>query len=156
MFAERISDMRLRVARVGQQLVYNPGAHLRVKEIKTTSTGPAYGEIVSEGTLVNDHEEPLAAFRQRFRAWLGRPRFRHEIRKRTSDPGVATGLAVTPFGGDILFIEPTAVPGIGRADVGGTNPSKAFVPLASAVGVGNVDSGANYIYWSDDTTMIPG
>ena len=56
---------------------------------------------------------------RRVRAWLGRPRFRHEIRKRTSDPGVATGLAVTPFGGDILFIEATAVPGEGRLVVTG-------------------------------------
>ena len=56
---------------------------------------------------------------RRVRAWLGRPRFRHEIRKRTSDPGVATGLAVTPVGGDILFIEATAVPGEGRLVVTG-------------------------------------
>jgi ATP-dependent Lon protease len=56
---------------------------------------------------------------RRIRAWLGRPRFRHEIRKRTSDPGVATGLAVTPVGGDILFIEATAVPGEGRLIVTG-------------------------------------
>jgi ATP-dependent Lon protease len=56
---------------------------------------------------------------RRIRSWLGRPRFRHEIRKRTSDPGVATGLAVTPVGGDILFIEATAVPGEGRLIVTG-------------------------------------
>jgi ATP-dependent Lon protease len=56
---------------------------------------------------------------RRVRAWLGRARFRPEIRKRTSDPGVATGLAVTPVGGDILFIEATAVPGKGRLIVTG-------------------------------------
>jgi len=56
---------------------------------------------------------------RRVRAWLGRPRFRHEIRKRTADPGVATGLAVTPVGGDILFIEASAVPGDGRLVVTG-------------------------------------
>ncbi len=56
---------------------------------------------------------------RRVRAWLGRARFRQEIRKRTSDPGVATGLAVTPFGGDILFIEATTVPGEGRLVVTG-------------------------------------
>jgi len=56
---------------------------------------------------------------RRVRAWLGRARFRPEIRKRTSDPGVATGLAVTPVGGDILFIEATAVPGEGRLIVTG-------------------------------------
>ena len=37
-----------------------------------------------------------------------------EARKRTSDPGVATGLAVTAVGGDVLFIEATAYPGQGR------------------------------------------
>jgi ATP-dependent Lon protease len=56
---------------------------------------------------------------RRVRSWLGRQRFRHEIRKRTSDPGVATGLAVTPVGGDILFIEATTVPGEGRLIVTG-------------------------------------
>ena len=50
------------------------------------------------------------------REWLGPRRFSGEVRKRTSDPGVATGLAVTAVGGDILFIEATAYPGKGTAD----------------------------------------
>jgi ATP-dependent Lon protease len=41
------------------------------------------------------------------------------VRKRTSDPGVATGLAVTPVGGDVLFVEATAMPGRGRLVVTG-------------------------------------
>jgi ATP-dependent Lon protease len=53
------------------------------------------------------------------RAWLGRRRFPGEVRKRTSDPGVATGLAVTPVGGDVLFVEATAMPGRGRLVVTG-------------------------------------
>ncbi|SHH95866.1 endopeptidase La [Bradyrhizobium erythrophlei] len=44
---------------------------------------------------------------------LGQPRFESEIAMRTSVPGVATGLAWTPVGGDILFIEATRVPGKG-------------------------------------------
>jgi ATP-dependent Lon protease len=44
---------------------------------------------------------------------LGQPRFEGEIAMRTSVPGVATGLAWTPVGGDILFIEATRVPGKG-------------------------------------------
>jgi ATP-dependent Lon protease len=44
---------------------------------------------------------------------LGGPRFEGEIALRTSVPGVATGLAWTPVGGDILFIEATRVPGRG-------------------------------------------
>src|SRR6185369_12915083 len=44
---------------------------------------------------------------------LGQPRFEGEIALRTSVPGVATGLAWTPVGGDILFIEATRVQGKG-------------------------------------------
>jgi ATP-dependent Lon protease len=45
---------------------------------------------------------------------LGPPRFENEVAMRTSVPGVATGLAWTPVGGDILFIEATRTPGSGR------------------------------------------
>src|SRR5208282_4071691 len=45
---------------------------------------------------------------------LGPPMFENEIAMRTSLPGVATGLAWTPVGGDILFIEAAASPGNGR------------------------------------------
>ncbi len=44
-------------------------------------------------------------------AILGAARFENEVAMRTSVPGVATGLAWTPTGGDILFIEATRVPG---------------------------------------------
>ena len=44
---------------------------------------------------------------------LGPPRFFREVADRTGVPGVATGLAWTPAGGEILFIEATAMPGKG-------------------------------------------
>jgi ATP-dependent Lon protease len=44
---------------------------------------------------------------------LGQPRFENEVAMRTSIPGVATGLAWTPVGGDILFIEASRTPGRG-------------------------------------------
>ncbi len=47
-------------------------------------------------------------------AILGAPKFENEVAMRTSVPGVATGLAWTPVGGDILFIEATRIPGSGR------------------------------------------
>jgi ATP-dependent Lon protease len=56
---------------------------------------------------------------RRIRSWLGHRQFAGEPRKRTSDPGVATGLAVTPVGGDVLFIEATAMPGEGKLIVTG-------------------------------------
>src|SRR5579883_377814 len=43
--------------------------------------------------------------------YLKRPRFYNEVAERTDTPGVATGLAVTGVGGDVLFIEATAMPG---------------------------------------------
>ena len=45
------------------------------------------------------------------RSWLGRPRPRNEVVERTSQPGVATGLAVTGIGGDVLFVEASASDG---------------------------------------------
>jgi ATP-dependent Lon protease len=45
---------------------------------------------------------------------LGGRIFENEVAQRTSEPGVATGLAWTPVGGDILFIEATKMPGAGR------------------------------------------
>ena len=47
-------------------------------------------------------------------AILGARRFENEVAERTSVPGVATGLAWTPVGGDILFIEASQVPGKGK------------------------------------------
>ncbi|MGE5689226.1 MAG: endopeptidase La [Pseudomonadota bacterium] len=53
------------------------------------------------------------------RAWLGPRRYAGDPQRRTADPGVATGLAVTAVGGDVLFIEATAYPGEGRLKVTG-------------------------------------
>jgi ATP-dependent Lon protease len=50
---------------------------------------------------------------------LGQPRFRGEIAERTEDPGVATGLAWTPVGGEILFVEATRMPGKGKLTLTG-------------------------------------
>jgi ATP-dependent Lon protease len=50
---------------------------------------------------------------------LGQPRFRGEVAERTEDPGVATGLAWTPTGGEILFVEATRMPGKGKLTLTG-------------------------------------
>src|SRR5206468_11236905 len=50
---------------------------------------------------------------------LGKVRFFSEVVERTSIPGVATGLAWTPVGGDILFIETSRMPGKGRVEITG-------------------------------------
>ncbi len=53
------------------------------------------------------------------RELLGRARFFSEAKRRTAQPGVATGLAWTPAGGDVLFVEATAMPGDGRLTITG-------------------------------------
>ncbi len=56
---------------------------------------------------------------KRARELLGRRRVFAEQRRRTKDPGVATGLAWTPTGGDVLFIEATSMPGSGSLTITG-------------------------------------
>jgi ATP-dependent Lon protease len=56
---------------------------------------------------------------KRARELLGKRRFFSETRRRTKDPGVATGLAWTPVGGEVLFVEATAVPGSGNLTITG-------------------------------------
>jgi ATP-dependent Lon protease len=57
---------------------------------------------------------PIRIAREDLVPILGAPRFENEVAMRTSVPGVATGLAWTPVGGDILFIEATRIPGSGK------------------------------------------
>jgi ATP-dependent Lon protease len=56
---------------------------------------------------------------KKLREWLGPRRFSGEVRRRTAAPGVATGLAYTAAGGDVLFIEAAAYPGKGSLTVTG-------------------------------------
>ncbi len=56
-------------------------------------------------------DQPVTIGRAELRDYLGRPRFTPESAERTAVPGVATGLAVTGAGGDVLFIEASASPG---------------------------------------------
>ncbi len=51
--------------------------------------------------------------------YLGKPRFFDEVAERTAQPGVAVGLAWTPVGGDVLFIETSRMPGKGRIEITG-------------------------------------
>jgi ATP-dependent Lon protease len=50
---------------------------------------------------------------------LGKPKFEREIAERTAIAGVSTGLAWTPFGGSILFIETSRMPGKGNVEITG-------------------------------------
>jgi len=69
--------------------------------LRKVATKLASGAVVAPVTVGADD----------VRSWLGRPRFFFEAADRTSVPGVATGLAVTGTGGDVLFVEATVMDG---------------------------------------------
>jgi ATP-dependent Lon protease len=66
---------------------------------------------IAEG---NGARRRITVTEPRVRELLGKRRFFSEARRRTARPGVATGLAWTPVGGDVLFVEATAMPGGGK------------------------------------------
>ncbi|HET8975720.1 MAG TPA: endopeptidase La [Solirubrobacterales bacterium] len=70
---------------------------------------------VAEGKV--DGKVRLSA--KRARELLGKRRVFSETRRRTKEPGVATGLAWTPVGGEVLFIEATAMSGSGKLTITG-------------------------------------
>src|SRR5580704_7545315 len=58
-----------------------------------------------------NQQKPVAIEPATVREELGRPKFHHEADARTATPGVATGLAVTGMGGDVLFVEAASMAG---------------------------------------------
>jgi ATP-dependent Lon protease len=64
-------------------------------------------------TIAEGKQDCVEITPEKVREYLGRPNYfgTEEIAERTSIPGVATGLAWTPVGGDVLFIEATRMPG---------------------------------------------
>ncbi len=78
------------------------GSICRKVATQVAEASESANQRVSERTLIT--EEKVAEF-------LGKPRYFFEAAERTEIPGVATALAWTPTGGDILFIEATRMPG---------------------------------------------
>jgi hypothetical protein len=81
-----LRDRQTKANRLAMQLVFNPGSTVRGTKLEVTSAGPALGEIVTEGELLDEHNAVLATFRQRFRAWLGRPVLEVRIELRPARP----------------------------------------------------------------------
>jgi ATP-dependent Lon protease len=70
---------------------------------------------VAEGSV----KRKVTITEPRVRSALGKRKYFVESRRRTARPGVATGLAWTPVGGEVLFIEATSMPGTGRLTITG-------------------------------------
>ena len=69
--------------------------------------------------IVGREPEPIEITPQRVRDFLKKERFESEISETIDIPGIATGLAVTAFGGDILFVEATGMAGKGQLTLTG-------------------------------------
>ncbi len=68
----------------------------------------------------DEKAEPVLIAREDLAEYLGKQRFFNEVAERTAVPGVATGLAWTPVGGDILFIETSQMRGKGSLKITGS------------------------------------
>jgi ATP-dependent Lon protease len=86
---------------------YTREAGVRNLEREIGSVCRKVARQVAEGS----HRRKLSVSEPKVRELLGRARFQADAKRRTREPGVATGLAWTPVGGDVLFVEATAMPG---------------------------------------------
>ena len=86
---------------------------------------------------------------------LGKPRFQGEVQRRTGEPGVATGLAWTPFGGDVLFVEATSFPGDGKLQITGQLGDVMKESAAAALSyVKSTDGGIPDAYFRDNDVHV--
>jgi ATP-dependent Lon protease len=83
------------------------------RELANIIRGTAMKIAEQGGATINDRP-PITIDKGDVAEYLGPVRFFRDIAEHTAIPGVATGLAWTPVGGDILFIEATAMPGKGK------------------------------------------
>ncbi len=93
---------------------YTREAGVRNLERQIGSICRAVARMVAQG-----HDEKVRVKVRNLEEFLGKPRYLPDVAERTSIPGVATGLAWTPVGGDILFIEATKMPGTGKLTLTG-------------------------------------
>ena len=96
---------------------YTAEAGVRNLERKLATVLRKIARKVASGT--NGSEEHYAVEKADLESYLGLPAFEHEFAERSPEIGVTTGLAWTQFGGEIMFIEATRMPGSGRTTVTG-------------------------------------
>jgi ATP-dependent Lon protease len=108
---------------------------------------------VALGTL----ERKLSVTAPKVRELLGRPRFQPDVRRRTAEPGVATGLAWTPVGGDVLFVEASAMPGKGKLTITGQlgDVMRESAEAALSYVRGNADLPENWFATHDVHIHVP-
>ncbi len=89
------------------------------------------------------------------RELLGKRRFQPDAQSRVNGPGVATGLAWTPFGGDVLFVEATSYPGDGKLQITGQLGDVMKESAAAALSyVRTLDGGVPENYFRENDVHI--
>jgi ATP-dependent Lon protease len=104
----KIADLALR--RLVTEYTHEAGVRQLEREIASL-TRKAARRIVSRNGEV---DRPIVISQDSLTEFLGHPKFISETREKITDLGIAMGLAWTPVGGEILFIEATRMPGKGR------------------------------------------
>ena len=106
-----IADSALR--EIAANYTREPGVR-QLERLLAKALRKAATELVAAG----ENPAKVVVERDNLKRFLGRPRFTPEAHERTSVPGVATGLAVTGLGGDVLFIEAAADTPVAAVPVG--------------------------------------
>jgi len=101
----KVSPSALR--RIIREYTREAGVRNLEREIATVSRKAAKAIVMGEAASINVSTRQVAEL-------LGPPRFQSEVVERQDEVGVATGLAFTPTGGEVLFIEARIVPGKGN------------------------------------------
>ncbi|MCA9555482.1 MAG: endopeptidase La [Myxococcales bacterium] len=107
-----------------------------------------------------DLAEPLKVDAGELEQYLGRRKVREEVHEATDRPGVATGLAWTPMGGDVLFVEASRTPGNGRlvltGQLGDVMKESAQAALTYVRGLGGaIGEGAGDLKDTDVHLHVP-
>lgn len=130
--AHGLTDERLEFVEAGIEKIiesYTREAGVRGLEREIGSVCRHVAMRIAEG----EHDAHVVADAATVESILGAPRHQPELAERTSLPGVATGLAWTPTGGDVLFIEATTMPGKGGVVITGNLKSVMSESAATAV-----------------------
>ena len=129
--AHGLTDERLEFVASGLEAIidsYTREAGVRNLEREIGSVCRAVAMRLAEGEDV--HQVADAGYVEKV---LGSPRYLPDLAERTSHPGVVTGLAWTPSGGDVLFIEASSMPGKGNVVITGNLKSVMQESASTAV-----------------------
>ena len=102
--SRRVTFEKEAIQRIAREYAREAGVRNLEREIGAVCRGVAR-------KVATNHHGRFTVGPDDLKGYLGSPKHTQEVAERTSVPGVATGMAWTPTGGDILFVEATSMPG---------------------------------------------